>query len=113
MKNSVVKIALLVIIIVFTVGIIVAVYDSRLHNVKCEKLPTLDEVEQIVKEHQDLINDIENVNPGFIRIYIDSYSSCPGKGVLVVEYASNQDRLRIKELIGDTFFGVPLKLINT
>ncbi|MDN5366524.1 MAG: hypothetical protein HPY90_14175 [Syntrophothermus sp.] len=123
MKRLIVKIGLLVMIIVIIVGIgveykthlfkmiISGVYDNRLHGVSCEKLPTLSEVEQIVKEHQDLIREIENVNPGFIRVYIDS--PCPGKGEIVIEYASHQDRLRIEELIGETFFGVPWKGINT
>ena len=86
------------------------VYDNRVHCVSCKKLPTLSEVEQIVEEHRDLIEEIEKVNPGFIFVSISS--PCPGKGAIVIKYASHQDRVRIEELIGETFFGVPWEGIN-
>lgn len=87
------------------------VYDNRVLYTSCEKLPALSKVEQTIEEHKDLIQQIEAIHPGFIRIYIDS--SCPGKGSLVIEYATHDDRLRIEELIGDTFWGIPWKGINT
>ncbi|MDP2966725.1 MAG: hypothetical protein Q8N39_11940, partial [Pelolinea sp.] len=73
-------------------------------------MPKVSEVEQIVEEHQEVIQEIENINPGFIKVYIDSF--CPGRGSLVIEYPSHEDRLRIEEILGDTFFGVPYKGIN-
>jgi hypothetical protein len=88
------------------------IYDNRGHYLSCEKLPALSEVEQIVEEHQSLIQEIEQVNPGFIFVSIGS--PCPGKGEIIIEYPSRQDRLRIEELIGDdTFFGIPYRGINT
>jgi len=86
------------------------VYDNRVHYVSCEKLPVLSEVEILMEEHQDVIQQIEAIDPGFIRVYIST--PCPGKGSLVIEYASHEDRLQIEALIGDTFFGVPWKGIN-
>jgi len=123
MSRLISKIGLPVMIIVIILGIGVeykthffkkmiadVVYDNRLHGVICEELPALSEVEQIVEEHRDSIKEIENVNPGFIFVKVES--PCPGKGIIVIEYASHQDRLRIEKLIGETFFGVPWKGIN-
>jgi hypothetical protein len=86
------------------------VYDNRVHYVSCEKLPALSEVESLMEEHQDVIQQIEDIHPGFTKVNVDS--SCPGKGSLVIEYASHEDRTQIEALIGDTFFGVPWKGIN-
>jgi hypothetical protein len=37
---------------------------------------------------------------------------CPGRGVLTIEYPSHRDRVRIEELLGGTFYGVPYKGVN-
>lgn len=123
MKRMIIKIGLLVMVVIIIAGIGVEyktqffkkmiyskLYDIRLHGVSSEDLPPLSEVERVVEEHQDVIKEIESINPGFIRVYIDS--SYPGKGIIVIEYASNRDRLLIEELIGETFFGIPWKGIN-
>lgn len=86
------------------------VYDNRVHSLSCDELPPLSEVEQSLEEHQNTIQIIENIDPEFIWIHIDS--SCPGKGSLVIEYPSHADRLKIEEILGDTFFGIPYKGIN-
>lgn len=86
------------------------VYDNRVHYVSCEKLPALSEVESLMAVHQDVIRQIEDIHPGVIRVYVSTL--CPGKGSLVIEYASHEDRIQIEALIGDTFFGVPWKGIN-
>jgi hypothetical protein len=86
-------------------------YDNHVNNLSCQKSPNLSEAEQILEEHQEVIQQIENIHPGFIWVYIDS-SSCSGKGILVIEYASHEDRLLIEEIVGETFFGVPWKGIN-
>ena len=87
------------------------IYDNREHYLSCDELPTLPEVEQVIEERQSLIREIEKVNPGLILVSINS--PCPGKGEIVIEYPSHQDRLRIEELIGEeTFFGIPYRGIN-
>ncbi|MCD4751841.1 MAG: hypothetical protein K8R40_02095 [Anaerolineaceae bacterium] len=125
MKKKLGKIALLLMLIIIIGGIAIGLkthffekmisdllYDNRRHFLSCEELPTLSEVEQVVEEHQNLIQEIEQVHPGFIFVSIGS--PCPGKGEIIFEYASHQDRLRIEELIGgDTFFGIPYRGINT
>ncbi len=88
------------------------VYDNRVPNLRCTKLPSLVEVEQTVAAHQDVIEQIEGVQPGRVKVYISGVSSCPDKGILVIEYASHSDRERIEALIGETFFGVPWRGLN-
>jgi len=88
------------------------VLDNRNHYLPCEKLPTEAEVRAVVQQHQDIVQAIEQVNPGLVGVGVDS-STCPGKADLVIWYASHQNRLAIETIIGgDTFFGVPYRLQN-
>lgn len=88
------------------------VYDNRVPYLRCEELPSLADAEQTVAAHQDVIEQIEAIHPGHIRVYVSSDSSCPEKGMLVIEYASHDDREQIEALIGETFFGIPWKGLN-
>ena len=88
------------------------VLDNRNHYLPCEKLPTEAEVIRIVQEHQDVVQSIEQVNPGFVGVDVDT-TICPGKADLVIWYASHQDRVAIESIMGgNTFFGVPYRLQN-
>jgi Holliday junction resolvasome RuvABC endonuclease subunit len=88
------------------------VLDNKNHYLPCEELPTEVNVSRIVEQHRDKIQAIEQVNPGFVGVEIDTFT-CPGQADLVIWYASHQNRLAIEEIIGgDTFFGVPYRLQN-
>lgn len=88
------------------------VYDNRNHYLTCEQLPVEIEVRKVVAEHQDVIQQIEQVNPGLVGMEIDT-STCPGKADLLIWYASHQNRLEIEEIIaGESFFGIPFRLQN-
>lgn len=87
------------------------VYDNKEHYLPCEKLPTELDVRRTVQEHQDVIQAIEKVNPGFVGVEIDT--SCADKADLLIWYASHENRLEIEKIIGsDTFFGIPYRLHN-
>jgi hypothetical protein len=88
------------------------VLDNRNHYLACEELPMRVEVERIVKHHQDVIQRIEQVAPGFVGVEIDS-SACEGKADLLIWYGSHQQRMEIEKIIdGDSFFEVPYRLQN-
>lgn len=88
------------------------VLDNRNHYLPCEKLPTEAQVRAVVQQHQDIVQAIEQVNPGLVGVDVDSLT-CPGKTDLVIWYASHQSRLAIETIIdGNTFFGVPYRLQN-
>lgn len=88
------------------------VYDNRIPYLRCKELPSPADVEQKVATYQDVIEQIEAIHPGHIRVYVSSVSSCPDKGILVIEYASHYDREQIEALIGETFYGIPWKGLN-
>lgn len=88
------------------------IYDNKNHYLPCKKLPTKDEVEKIIAEHQIVIKEIEAVNPRLVGVEIDTFT-CQGKADIIFWYASHENRLEIEEIIGDeTFFGIPYRLQN-
>lgn len=88
------------------------VLDNRGHYLECDELPTQAEVDAVMKTHQDVIREIEEINPGLVGVYSDS-GQCLGKADIVFFYGSHEDRLKIERLIGsDTFFGIPYRLRN-
>ena len=88
------------------------VLDNFDHFLPCEKLPASAEVNRILDEHEDVLEAIRDVNPGFIFVEVEE-STCPGRADIIISYATHQDRLAIEEVLGgDTFFGVPYRLRN-
>ena len=88
------------------------IMDNRNHYLSCSDLPTKLEVERIVEQRQDVIQQVEQVAPGFVGVQIDSLA-CEGKADLLIWYGTHEQRIAIEEIIGgDTFFGVPYRLQN-
>jgi len=88
------------------------VLDNRNHYLSCEELPTEAEVRRVMEANQDVIEKIEQINPGFIGVEMDA-STCPGKADILFWYGTHQDRLLIESMIADnTFYGIPYGLVN-
>ena len=86
-------------------------YDNRFHHISCEKLPSIAEVEKVIVEHQDVIRQIEAVDPGFVGIEVNTCGT--GNADITFWYGSHKDRTSMENIIGsDTFFGVPYNLQN-
>lgn len=61
---------------------------------------------------QDVVEQIEQINPGLVGLDVDSIQ-CPGKADVVIWYGSHQDRLTIDSMIdGATFYGILYRLNN-
>ena len=125
MKNSA-KLSLVVLVLVLCAGILIlesqtkflrktydeVVLDNRNHYLSCEQLPTEAEVRRVIEVHQDVIEKIKRINPGFVGVEVDT-SICPGKADILFWYGIHQDRLQIESIIADdTFYGIPYRLQN-
>jgi hypothetical protein len=88
------------------------VLDNRNHYLACKDLPTKIEVEEIVEQHRAVIQQIEEIAPGFVGVEIDLFT-CKGKADLLIWYGTHQQRLAIEKIVTtDTFFGIPYRLQN-
>jgi hypothetical protein len=88
------------------------VLDNRNHYLSCEQQPVEAEVKRVMDEHQDVIKKIEQINPGFVGVEMET-SICPGKADLLFWYGTHEDRLLIEDIIaGETFYGIPYRLQN-
>src|SRR5215207_8245024 len=78
------------------------VLDNRNHYLSCQELPTQLEVERALEHHKDVVQNIEQIAPGFVGVEIGSLS-CEGKADLVIWYGTHQQRLTIEKIVdGDT-----------
>lgn len=110
-------IILVVIISILAIPLTLVVSDifktffyGRYHS--CETLPDIETARQIVDDHQDVIDAIENIHPDCIHVTLEE--RCEGKGELVIYYCTIDQQIEILEIIGNkTFFGVPFRMINT
>src|SRR5215216_3745422 len=88
------------------------ILDNQNHYLACQDLPSRIEVERIVEQHYAVIQQIEQVAPGFVGVEIDSLT-CEGKADLLIWYGTHAQRVAIEEIIDDDrFFGVPYRLQN-
>jgi len=88
------------------------ILDNRNHYLSCQNLPPRSEVERIMEQHRDVIQQIQQVAPGFVGVEIDSLT-CEGKADLLIWYGTHEQRIAIEEIIDDdTFFGIPYRLQN-
>jgi len=88
------------------------ILDNRNHYLSCDQLPSEAEVRRVMEAHQDIIEKIKQINPGFVGVEVDT-SICPGKADILFWYGIHQDRLQIESIIADdTFYGIPYRLQN-
>lgn len=86
--------------------------DYGMINRPCSQMPTVAEAEKILNEHKSKVDQIKKVNLGFIDVYVQASESCVGKGIILVSHPSEKDCDSLKQVLGNTFYGVPYKLIN-
>jgi hypothetical protein len=86
----------------------------------CDKYLKVQQIESLIKEHKDTISQIENlggtVSFGGDYIETDEDNStirCPGKTEIWIYYGTEEQAQKIRNLIGDSFFGSPYRMINT
>ncbi len=110
-------ITIVIIISLASIPIVIYAYktikNSINYNLKlpCEELPEIEKVRQVVEDHKDIIEEIENTSPEYVWVEINE--RCNGKGELFIYYDTVYTRDKILEIIGgDTFFGVPYRLFN-
>jgi hypothetical protein len=88
------------------------VLDNHNHYLPCQQLPSEAEVRRMMEDQQDVIKKIEQINPGFVGVEMDT-SSCSGKADILFWYGTHEDRILIEDIIaGDTFYGIPYRLEN-
>ncbi len=89
-----------------------ALYDSYHHYLRCDELPLLEEVNKNVREHEKTVEQIKSLEINSVLFYVDS-TSCIGRGSIVISYPSRAIHRQIEQiLVGSTFFGIPITLVN-
>ncbi|PSB31481.1 hypothetical protein [Chlorogloea sp. CCALA 695] len=75
-------------------------------------MPTIAEADKILNAHKSKVDQIERVNPGFVYVHVEESKNCVGKGIILVSHPSEKDCELLKQVLGNSFYGVPYKIIN-
>lgn len=89
------------------------VLDRYDHWLPCRKLPTVEEIEATMAQHEKTLNRIRAVDPVGGIIYVGVECENEGRGDLVIGYSGHHHREQIEEILDDQmFFGIPVRLRN-
>ncbi len=86
----------------------------------CEQLPEIEKVEQKYEENQELRIQLQQISPNLAvsverdkaaDIGLDTWQ-CPGKADILITVQSEEHRQNISQIVGNSFDGVPYRIIN-
>lgn len=75
-------------------------------------MPTIAEAEEILNDRKSKVDQIKKVNLGFVDVRVQASENCVGKGIILVSHPSEKDCNSLKQILGNSFYGVPYKIIN-
>lgn len=84
-------------------------------RVPCTEFPSSLEVDEILTQHSDIIEKIEDMDGDDRNVNFAKYEveECPGKSYVVIEHSSIRECHEIKKIINDdNFFGIPYGVLN-
>ncbi len=98
-KYAIIIVSFIVIISVVSIPVVIYAYNAikMIFNynpeLPCEDLPDIKIVRQVVEDHQDVIQEIKNLNPD--NIWVSINERCNGKGELFIYYdtVSNKEKI--------------------
>lgn len=78
----------------------------------CNELPSAEAIERTLEQHASTRAQIEQLNPNAIVFVIEENKRCPEKATLVIYHATAAEEKQIRQLLGESFFGIPYELRN-
>lgn len=79
----------------------------------CHELPPYTDALAALRQHSLVAQAIQDIHPGFVFVMVSTPESCPDRGGIMINYATEADRSAAQALIGgDTFFGIPYEMVN-
>src|SRR3989338_5431854 len=73
----------------------------------CADLPSVEEANKIIDQNKEVFDKVQELSRGFVSV---DMHTCTGKAHILIQYETLENRKSIKNLIGDTFFGIPYSM---
>lgn len=86
----------------------VPMYVNR--NPACADLFSQVETEALFDAHEDTIAELGSL--GAQGGMVSERPDCPGKAEILIYHGTEQQAVKIRKSLGDTFFGAPYRLVN-
>ncbi len=78
----------------------------------CSRLLSVLETESLLKNKQSAVDELIQVDPGFIRVANRTRSGCADKGVIVIYHPSEGDCDALNEILAREFSDIPYRVVN-
>ena len=62
----------------------------------CEGFPSVEEVKQVLGEHNELVQQIEDVSPGHVFVHL---TTCPRGAFITIEYGGISEKMEIEKFL--------------
>lgn len=85
------------------------ILDNKNHYLSCEELPEFETVRKTFDRHRETAAAVEQVG-ATIGPY--PHEECTGKGDIFITYGAHNQRVEIEKIIGQDFFGIPVRMRN-
>lgn len=78
----------------------------------CDELPSVEAIRHALEQHASIRAQVEQLNPNAIVFVIEENKRCPDRATLVIYHVTTDEGMRIRKLLGESFFGIPYELRN-
>lgn len=78
----------------------------------CSSFTERSEIQQVLDEQASMVRKIEDVHPGHVEVFVRDIERCPGKAMLEIGYASEEDRQKIERMVGQQLYGLSYRMFN-
>ncbi|MFA6098223.1 MAG: hypothetical protein WCV50_01730 [Patescibacteria group bacterium] len=78
--------------------------------IACDELYSKNQTENILMNNKVLLGEIEKAGGHYV--YVNLRNDCEDKGEIIIMYNSTDQAQRIRDLVGQTFQGLPYRLVN-
>ncbi len=82
----------------------------KLHLIPCSVFPTTQQADAIVAGHNETVAEIEKIGGGWVSA--EENTRCPRKALIGIYYGTEAGKEKIKQLIGEDFYGAPIRWQN-
>ena len=85
-------------------------YLDETRPLSCETLVTEREAQAVMNAHPDVVDRV--MLTGALGVTVWPAEECPGKAYIQIQYRTAPTDIRVRKILGRTFFGVPYRLQN-
>ncbi len=78
----------------------------------CSSFTERSKIQQVLNQQASMVREIEGIHPGQVQVFVQDIERCPGKAMLEIAHATEEDRQKIEQMVGQQFYGLSYRMFN-